>query len=54
MNELQVSFQLPELGHRKGECMKYINLGMLTELPFTRLRNEQHRFEDIMAHFIKL
>lgn len=37
-----------------GECIKYINLEMLTELPFTRLRNEQHRFEDIMAHFIKL
>ena len=32
--------------------MKYINLEMLTELPFTRLRNEQNRFEDIMDHSI--
>lgn len=30
--------------------MKYINLEMLTELPFTRLRNEQNRVEDIMDH----
>lgn len=37
-----------------GECMKYINLEMLTELPFTRLRSEQHRFEDIMTLSIKL
>lgn len=34
--------------------MKYINLKMLTELPFTRQRNEQPRFEDIIARFIKL